>query len=84
MFVLVIKEKPGIVGGWLETDGEQHEIPFGDFEEDVERATELLAVWSDWMEKEIDSVQDITNGMGEGVSLKPSMVQSIGLFFTRS
>lgn len=84
MFSLVIKEKTGIYGGWLEMDGAEHVIPFGDFQDDVEQATETLVVWSDWMQKEIDMVLEITNGKGVSFGLKPCLVESIALVYTRS
>ncbi len=84
MFSLVIKEKTGIVGGWLEVDGEEYVLRFGEWQEDAERAIETLTVWSDWMEKEIDSVQVIDNGNDEALSLKPCLIESIALVYTRS
>lgn len=84
MFALVIKEKTGIIGGWLEVDGAEHVVQFGDLQEDVEQAIEIQAIWSDWMDKEVDSMQNIFNQDGVGVSLRPYLVESIALVYTRS
>lgn len=84
MFALVIKEKVGVVGGWLEVGGEEHTVPFGDDEDQVDRAIETQAIWSDWMEREVDSVQTISNGQGVSVDLRPCLVDSIALVYVRS
>jgi hypothetical protein len=84
MYSLVIKEKTGIVGGWLEVDGEEYVLPFGEFENDAERAIETQTLWSDWMHKEVDTVQDMDNGHGEILPIKPCLIESIAVVFTRS
>jgi hypothetical protein len=84
MFTLVIKEKTGVVGGWLEVDGEEHVLPFGEYQDDAERAIEAQALWSDWMDKEVDTVQDLDNGHGKGLALKPCLIESIAVVYTRS
>lgn len=83
MFALVIKEKTGVVGGWLEMGGEEHVLIFGSYQDDAERAIEAQAWWADLMEKEIDSVVDIDNGHGEILSLKPCLMESVAVLFER-
>lgn len=84
MFSLVIKEKTGIVGGWLEVDGAKWSVPFGDTQEDYELAAEVMSDWIAWMDKEVDNVLELANGKGEGWTLRPIVVESIALVYTRS
>jgi hypothetical protein len=84
VFALVIKEKVGVLDKLQQVDGQEHVVPFGDSHNGVEEAIEIQAVWSDWMDKEIDSVQKISNGDGVNIYLRPSLVDSIALVYTRS
>ena len=85
MYSLVIKEKAGIVGGWLEVDGEEHALPVGDYEDEVDHALQTLFIWRDWMDKEVDSVQEICNLKGDVLYTgRPLMVESIAFVYTRS
>ena len=79
MFSLVIKEKDGIVGGWLEVGGETYEVPF---EDNMEAAVEVLTEWSDWMDRKIDTVCALVNPQGDGWNFKPINVESIALIYT--
>lgn len=85
MYSLVIKEKTGIVGGWLEVDGEEHVLPVGDYEDEVDDALQTLFVWRDWMDKEVDSVQEISTLKGHVLYTgRPFLVHSIAFVYTRS
>jgi hypothetical protein len=85
MYSLVIKEKTGIVGGWLEVEGQEHVLPIGDHEDEVDDALQTLFVWRDWMDKEIDSVQEIFSLEGHVLYTgRPCLIESIALVYTRS
>jgi hypothetical protein len=80
MFSLVIKEKPEVLGGWLEVEGEESTVRFDD---DFDAAMEVYVDWSNWIRQEVDSVLRLENPKGLGLDFKPMYVESIALVYTR-